>query len=69
MDRFYILKDHALFTYKSSRSRQPCQILPLIGVGVKYLPPENNLHRLGIFGNLEDDYPMKVLHHQSREVI
>ena len=68
-DRFYVLKYHTLFTYKSSECRHPTQILPLIGVRVKLLPPERNFNRLGIFRNHDDDYPLKILLHESRQVI
>lgn len=43
--------------------------MPLIGVHVQYLEPENNFYRLGIFRNHVNQYPLKILHHDSRQVI
>lgn len=67
--RWYVLRDQALFIYNSRGQKVPTQIIPLVGLQICKLSPENNHHRLAICNGLSKSYPLKVLYHEDAAVI
>ena len=68
-ERWYVLRDQALFIYNSRGQRIPTQIIPLVGLQICKLSPENNNHRLAICNEISKSYPLKVLYHEDFNVI
>ena len=68
LQRWYVLRDQTLFVYNSRDQTTPTQIIPLVGLQIIKLNPENNIHRFSI--KCESDiYPLKVLYHENLDVI